>query len=105
MPLPIDMTEEQLLEVLHGPLGATTSYGTAAYTEELNRRNIERQTRDLIDLSTDIRTLTCESRTLARPALYVAAAALVKSGSSTYWVAMPSGPTLGECLICRCRPI
>jgi len=30
--LPIDMSEEQLLEVLHGPLGQTTSYGTAAAT-------------------------------------------------------------------------
>jgi hypothetical protein len=73
------MSEEQLLEILHGPLGQTTSYGTAAYTDELNRRNVDKQTRELLALTADIRALARESRTLARLALCVAAAALVIS--------------------------
>jgi hypothetical protein len=30
MPLPLDMTDDELVEILHGNLGKTTSYGAGS---------------------------------------------------------------------------
>ncbi len=77
VPNPLDMSDEDLQEILHGNLGQTTSYAAGAYLDEINRRAVDRQAREMIDLTASIRSLTAEIRGLSRLAMLIAAAALV----------------------------
>ena len=79
MPMPLDMTDDELLSELRGNLGKSTSYGAGSYLDEINHRSVDRQTRELLSLTAGIRALTAEIRTLTRLAMLVAAAALVIS--------------------------
>lgn len=56
--LPLDMTDQELEDVLRGNLGKTTSWGGGTFMDELNRRRAERQTKTLIRLTWAIVALT-----------------------------------------------
>ncbi len=85
MPYPPDMSDDEL-DAAARHAGASTSWGAGSYLEEINRRAVDRQTRQSISLAEDVRRLTDQIRWLTVAAVLAAIAggaaaiiALVKS--------------------------
>ena len=70
------MTDDELVEILHGNLGKSTSYAASSYLDEINRRAVNRQSAELIALTASLTKLTVQIRTLTWLVLLVALAAL-----------------------------
>jgi len=64
MPIPMDLSDDDLLAMVQGPAGQSASWSAHSYLEEFNRRTVDRQTKELISLTAGIRSLTSQIRTL-----------------------------------------
>ncbi len=71
MPYPPDMTDDELDGAARRE-GASTSWGAGSYLEEINRRAVDRQTRQSISLAEDVRRLTDQIRWLTVAAVLAA---------------------------------
>ncbi len=76
MPYPPDLSDEDLDREARQTSGMT-QFGAGAYLDEINRRSVDRQTRQSIALTEEIRRLTDQIRWLTGAAILIAAISLL----------------------------
>jgi hypothetical protein len=70
------MTDDELEEQIRG-MAKNVSWGASSYVEELRGRRVDRQTRESITLTEEIRRLTHQIRWLTGAAIGLAVVSLV----------------------------
>jgi hypothetical protein len=73
---PPDLTDDELLEEARRTAGNVT-FVAPTYLEELNRRTVDRQTKQVISLTDEIRRLTDQLRWLTSAAVVLSIVAIV----------------------------
>lgn len=75
-PYPPDLSDDDLDREARRQ-GTSTTWGAGAYLEEQNRRSVDRQTRQSIALTDEIRRLTDQIRLLTGAAILIAVVSLM----------------------------
>jgi hypothetical protein len=76
MPYPPDLSDEELDAVARSE-GASATWMSSMYLDEANRRSVDRQTRQSIKLTEEIRRLTSQIRWLTGSAIGIAMISVV----------------------------